>query len=477
MLNELTIIKAHEGLKKKKFSSVELTRACLESAKKQKNLNAFITVMEKEALDSAKAIDKSGKFNNPLSGVPVAIKDNMNIFGVRTTAGSKILENYIAPYDATVVKKLKECGAVFLGKANMDEFACGASNETSFFGPVKNPHDITRVPGGSSGGSTVAVAANEAIYALGSDTGGSIRQPAALCGVVGLKPTYGRVSRYGLLAMASSLDQIGPLTKTVEDAAIVFQAIAGRDEKDSATVEKAVPHYSDEIKKSIKGLKVGVPKEYFVSGMDKEVEKAVRDSIKKLEELGAKIIDVSLPHAEYGLSVYYILMPCELSSNLSRYQGVKYGFSDRSGKTLLDNYLDTRGKGFGDEIRRRIMLGTYALSAGYYDAYYLQAQKVRSLVKRDFEEAFKKVDCLVTPTSPTVAFKIGEKMDDPLSMYLADIFTVSANIAGVPAISVPCGSVKPKDGQSELPVGLQIIGKDFDEATVLRVGWNLEKSK
>ncbi len=477
MLNELTIIKAHEGLKKKKFSSVELTRACLESAKRQKNLNAFITVMEKEALDSAKAIDKSGKFNNPLSGVPVAIKDNMNIFGVRTTAGSKILENYIAPYDATVVKKLKECGAVFLGKANMDEFACGASNETSFFGPVKNPHDITRVPGGSSGGSTVAVAANEAIYALGSDTGGSIRQPAALCGVVGLKPTYGRVSRYGLLAMASSLDQIGPLTKTVEDAAIVFQAIAGRDEKDSATVEKAVPHYSDEIKKSIKGLKVGVPKEYFVSGMDKEVEKAVRDSIKKLEELGAKIIDVSLPHAEYGLSVYYILMPCELSSNLSRYQGVKYGFSDRSGKTLLDNYLDTRGKGFGDEIRRRIMLGTYALSAGYYDAYYLQAQKVRSLVKRDFEEAFKKVDCLVTPTSPTVAFKIGEKMDDPLSMYLADIFTVSANIAGVPAISVPCGSVKPKDGQSELPVGLQIIGKDFDEATVLRVGWNLEKSK
>ena len=477
MLNELTIIKAYEGLKKKKFSSVELTRACLDAIKKQKNLNAFITVMEKEALDSAKAIDKSGKFNNPLSGVPVAIKDNMNIFGVRTTAGSKILENYIAPYDATVVKKLKECGAVFLGKANMDEFACGASNETSFFGPVKNPHDITRVPGGSSGGSTVAVAANEAIYALGSDTGGSIRQPAALCGVVGLKPTYGRVSRYGLLAMASSLDQIGPLTKTVEDAAIVFQAIAGRDEKDSATVEKAVPHYSDEIKKSIKGLKVGVPKEYFVSGMDKEVEKAVRDSIKKLEELGAKIIDVSLPHAEYGLSVYYILMPCELSSNLSRYQGVKYGFSDRSGKTLLDNYLDTRGKGFGDEIRRRIMLGTYALSAGYYDAYYLQAQKVRSLVKRDFEEAFKKVDCLVTPTSPTVAFKIGEKMDDPLSMYLADIFTVSANIAGVPAISVPCGSVKPKDGQSELPVGLQIIGKDFDEATVLRVGWNLEKSK
>jgi aspartyl-tRNA(Asn)/glutamyl-tRNA(Gln) amidotransferase subunit A len=477
MLNELTILQAHEGLKKKEFSSLELTQACLDSIKKQeKNLNAFISLTEKVALESAKAIDKNGNFENALAGIPVAIKDNLNITNIKTTAASKILKNYIAPYDATVIKKLKEQGMILLGKTNMDEFACGSSTETSYFGPTKNPHDLKRVPGGSSGGSAVAVAANECIYALGSDTGGSIRQPASLCGVVGLKPTYGRVSRYGLLAMASSLDQIGPLVKNVEDAAIVLEVIAGRDQNDSTTVKQPVPSYIKEIKKSIKGLKIGVPKEYFVKGIDKDVEGVVRDAIKKLEDLGAKIIDVSLPHAEYGLAVYYIIMPSELSSNLARYDGVKYGFSDRSGKTLLDNYLDTRGKGLGAEIRRRIMLGTYTLSAGYYDAYYLQAQRVRTLVSQDFKNTFEKVDCLVTPTSPTVAFKIGEKIDDPLSMYLSDIYTVSANIAGVPAISIPCSTTKPKDGQKELPVGLQIIGPQFDERRILQVAWNLEQA-
>jgi len=499
-LNEFTIENAHEGLKKKEFSSEDLTKSCLEHIEKvDKNINAFITILKKEALDSAREIDKKKDFKNYLAGIPLAIKDNMSILGVRTTAGSRILENFYATYDATAVKKLKEAGAIFLGKANMDEFACGSSNETSYYGPVKNPHDLERVPGGSSGGSTAAVAANECIAALGSDTGGSIRQPASLCGIVGLKPTYGRVSRYGLLAMASSLDQIGPLTKTVKDSAILFQTIAGQDLMDSTTTPSNSPFvrgrksdfpllikegvgevdgFLSEIEKDIRGLKIGVPKEYFsaeMEGLDKEVRKRIEEAIKKLEKLGAEIDDtISLPHSPYALAVYYVLMPSELSSNLERFDGVKYGYSNRSGKTLLDNYMDTRGEGFGAEIRRRIMLGTYALSAGYYDAYYKKALKVRTLVLQDFLKAFERVDCIVSPTSPTVAFKLGEKINDPLSMYLGDVYTVSANIAGIPAISIPCGMAKPKDGKTPLPVGLQIMGKHFDEATILRVARNFE---
>lgn len=501
-LNKLTILDAHKGLKDGEFSCEELTQSCLDRIEKNdKNINAFITILKKEALEKAKDVDKKKEFGNYLSGIPLAIKDNMAIQGIRTTSGSKILENYIAPYDATVIKKLKDADAVFLGKANMDEFACGSSNETSYFGPVKNPHDLERVPGGSSGGSTAAVAAHECIAALGSDTGGSIRQPASLCGIVGLKPTYGRVSRYGLFAMASSLDQIGSLTKTVKDSAILLQAIAGQDPMDSTTTPSNSPlrrgrksdfplltkegagevdDFLSGLEGDIKGLKIGIPKEYFsneMEGLDANVKKVIEKAIKKLERLGAEIDDtISLPYSKYALAVYYILMPSELSSNLERFDGVKYGFSDRVGKTLLDNYLDTRGTGFGAEIRRRIMLGTYTLSAGYYDAFYKKALKVRTLVLRDFEEAYKKVDCLVTPTSPTVAFKLGEKASDPLSMYLIDIYTVSANIAGIPAISIPCGEALPKDGKIPLPVGLQIMGKHFDEATILRVARNFEQN-
>jgi len=477
-LNTLTIKKAHEGLLKKEFSSVDLTKACLEQIKKiESKVKAFITVTEDLAMEQAKEVD--GKLTRGgelklLEGLPVAIKDNITINGVRTTAGSKMLENYIAPYDATVIRKLKEEGMVMVGRTNMDEFAMGSSTETSYFGPTKNPWDLTRVPGGSSGGSAVAVAADECIYALGSDTGGSIRQPASFCGVVGLKPTYGRVSRYGLLAMASSLDQIGPLTKTVEDAALVLEKISGRDKMDSTTIERKEEFgnwATRDLKKDIKGIKIGVPKEYFISGMDKEVENSVKEAIKKLEEIGAEIEEVSLPHTKYALAVYYIIMPSEVSANLARYDGIKYGYSNQRGNNLLEVYLKSRQEGFGEEVRRRIMLGTYSLSAGYYDAYYLKAQKVRTLVKKDFEEAFKKVDCLLTPTSPISAFKLGEKFGDPLTMYLADIFTVSINVAGVPALSLPCGFTS-----NNLPIGLQIIGKYFDEETILRVGYNYEQA-
>lgn len=475
----MTIKQAHQGLSKKEFSCLELTKACLDRIKEIDNqLKAFISVEEKQTLEQAKVIDTKigqGQDFNILQGVPSAVKDVINIVGQKTTAGSKILENYQAPYDATVIEKLKSANSIFLGKTNLDEFACGSSTENSYFGPSKNPWDKERVPGGSSGGSAVAVAANECIYALGSDTGGSIRLPASFCGVVGLKPTYGRVSRFGLLAMASSLDQIGPITKTVEDAAIVLNYIAGRDPKDSTTVNKKVQDYAKNLNKEIKGLKIGVPKEYFVKGIEKEVEKSVREAIKKLEDLGAKVSEVSLPHSKYALSAYYIIMPSELSSNLARYDGVKYGFSAKE-ESLLQNYLQTRAQGFGAEIRRRLMIGAYSLSAGYYEAYYLQAQKVRTKIIDDFNQVFSQVDCLVTPISPTVAFKLGEKVDDPLTMYLTDIYTVSANIAGIPAISIPCGLAKPKEGEKELPVGLQILGKHFDEATILQVANNYEKA-
>lgn len=469
-LTDLTIIKAHQDLLKRKFSATSLCKAYLDRIKeKDKDIFSYLTVVEDLALSQAKKSDDliSKKRSLPLlSGVPAAIKDIILIKDVKCTAASKILENYIAPYDATVIKKLKAENVVFLGKTNMDEFAMGSSTENSAFGPTRNPNDLKRVAGGSSGGSAAAVANNECVYALGSDTGGSIRLPASFCGVVGLKPTYGAVSRYGLIAFASSLDQIGPITKTVKDAKIVFDAIKGKDSFDSTSVEWPKIDYFDGLK--VKNLRIGIPKEYFVKGIDPEVEKLIKQAIKKYEEMGAKIEEVSLPHTEYALPSYYIISPSEASANLARYDGIKYGFSDKKVKKLIDVYLKSREKGFGDEVRRRIMLGTYALSSGYYEAYYLRAQKVRTLIKEDFEKVFKKVDILLTPTSPFTAFKIGEKIKDPLSMYLVDIYTVSVNLAGLPALSLPCGKI------NNLPVGLQIIGKPFEEDLILETGQALE---
>jgi aspartyl-tRNA(Asn)/glutamyl-tRNA(Gln) amidotransferase subunit A len=401
----------------------------------------------------------------------VGIKDVMSTRGVRTTAGSKILEKYVPPYDCTAVARLKAAGAVVLGKMNCDEFAMGSSNENSGYGPVRNPRDLTRVPGGSSGGSAAAVAADMAVFTLGSDTGGSIRQPASFCGVVGLMPTYGRVSRYGLIAFASSLDHIGPLTKTVKDAAIVLRTIAGRDPMDSTSAEVPVPDYAVELDKPVRGLKLGVAKEYLGEGLDDEVRQAVESAIEKLKGLGCEIVPVSLPHTPYAIPTYYLIATAEASSNLARYDGVRYSHRARGVRTLSEMYRRSRDEGFGAEVKRRIMLGTYALSAGYYDAYYLKAQKVRTLLTRDFEEAFRKVDAIVTPTSPTAAFRLGEKSNDPLAMYLADIYTVTADLAGIPGISVPCGETREK-----LPIGLQILGKHFDEATILRVAHAWEQA-
>ena len=481
-LTDLTITKAHQGLIKKEFSALELCKAYLEKIKeKDKEIFAFLTVIEDLALSQAKKVDdmiSTGKKIPLISGVPCAIKDVILVEDVKCTAGSRILENYIAPYDATVIKNLKEENCVILGKTNQDEFAMGSSTENSAFKITKNPNDLKRVPGGSSGGSAAAVAADECVYALGSDTGGSIRQPASFCGIVGLKPTYGTVSRFGLIAFASSLDQIGPMTKTVEDAKIVFDAIKGKDEMDSTSVE------SPEIKTPtkflvggrIKNLVIGVPKEYFIKGIDTEVEKVIKRAIKKYEEAGAKVEEISLPHTEYALPCYYIIAPSEASANLARYDGIKYGHSTADNPTiqqsnsLIDVYLKSREEGFGNEVRRRIMLGTYALSAGYYEAYYLRAQKVRTLIKEDFDKAFKSVDAIFTPVSPTPPFKLGEKIDDPLTMYLSDIFTISVNLAGLPALSLPCGKV------DKLPVGLQIIGKPFEENKILEIGKIFEKN-
>ena len=475
-LHELTVAHAGAGLAKKEFSSEELTRACFGQIKKtEPSLHSFISVTESQAVKQARAVDKAGDFSQPLAGIPAGIKDLFCTAGVKTTAASKILDDYTPPYSATAVRRLFDRGAVMVGKNNLDEFACGSSTETSAFGPSKNPWDLERVPGGSSGGSAAAVAADQCLYALGTDTGGSIRQPAALCGVVGLKPTYGRVSRFGVVAMASSLDQVGPITKTVEDAAIVLQAIAGVDPLDSTTVDQPVPDYRAGLAAGIKGLTVGVPKEFFGEGLQPDVRAAVEQAIEQLKALGATVREVSLPHSPFALAVYYILMPSELSSNLARYDGLRYGLTANK-QTLLENYLATRAQGFGPEIRRRVMLGTYALSAGYYDAYYRKAQKVRTLVRRDFDHAFEQVDCLVTPTTPTVVFKLGEKTGDPLSMYLSDVLTVSINIAGVPAISIPCGLAKPANGKTKLPVGLQIIGNHFDEETILRVAHAYEQA-
>ncbi|UCG10351.1 MAG: Asp-tRNA(Asn)/Glu-tRNA(Gln) amidotransferase subunit GatA [Dehalococcoidia bacterium] len=473
--NRPTIHEANQLLKSRKLSSVELTRACLERIKEaEPKVHALVTVTDQAALKQAEAADKllAQKDNhNPLTGIPVLIKDNMCTKGVRTTCSSKILENFIPPYDATVVEKLNNAGAVVLGKANMDEFAMGSSTENSALFTTGNPWDLSRVPGGSSGGSAAAVAAGETIYALGSDTGGSIRQPAGFCNVVGLKPTYGRVSRYGLVAFASSLDQIGPLTQDVTDCALVLNAIAGYDPRDSTSVPHPTPDYTRCLSAELKGLKIGIPKEYFVAGIQPEVEAAIRTAIDKLAGLGARIDwEVSLPHTSYALAVYYIIAPSEASANLARYDGVKYGFSYKETDNMWTAMEKTRQHGFGAEVKRRIMLGTYALSAGYYDAWYLKAQKVRTLIRREFDRLFEKFDALVTPTSPTTPFKIGEKTDDPLQMYLSDVCTIPVNIAGLPAISIPAGFA---DG---LPIGMQIIGKPFSEETILKIAYAYEQA-
>ena len=471
----LTIDAARSAVQARKTTAASLAQAFYSRIEKDDSrIGAYLTLSKDRALQQAERMDSlaaKGEELPPLGGVPVAIKDVMVTRGVRTTAGSKILDNYIPPYDCTAVARMEAAGAVVLGKLNCDEFAMGSSNENSAWRPVHNPRDLSRVPGGSSGGSAAAVAADMAVATLGSDTGGSIRQPASFCGVVGLMPTYGRVSRYGLIAFASSLDRIGPLTKTVKDAAIILRTIAGRDPMDSTSADVPVPDYAAEMEKPVRGLKLGVAKEYFGEGLDSEVRKSVEAAIQKLAQSGCEIVPVSLPHTEYAIPTYYIVATAEASSNLARFDGVRYGYRDREAHTLSEMYRRSREHGFGAEVKRRIMLGTYALSAGYYEAYYLKAQKVRTLLVRDFEEAFKKVDAIVTPTSPTAAFKLGEKVDDPLAMYLADIFTVTADLAGIPGISVPCGETK-----ENLPIGLQILGKHFDEGTILRVAHGCEQA-
>ncbi len=469
-LNELTIKEASEKLKSGEITSQELTQACLDEIEhKDKDIHAFLLVLKDEAIKSAKESDERYRNNQPLSqidGIPVAIKDNMCMLDTKTTAGSKILENFVAPYDATVISKLKSAGAVIIGKTNLDEFAMGSSTENSAYGVTRNPHDLDRVPGGSSGGSAAAVAANMCIAALGSDTGGSIRQPASFCGITGFKPTYGAVSRYGLMAMASSLDQIGPMTKTAEDAEILFDLIKGYDEKDSTSLSFQTGGAQD---LESRNLKIGIPREYFAEGLDSEVKKVIEAAIGKFKAMGAEIIDIELPNAKYALSCYYIIVPVEVASNMGRYDGIKYGFS-AEGDNLLEKYINSRSEGLGAEVKRRIILGTYTSSAGYIDQYYNQAQKVRALVKQDFEEAFSKVDLILGPVMPTTAFKIGEKSDDPLKMYLSDIYTISVNLAGLPAMSVPAGNI---DG---LPVGLHLIGPQLSDSKILKIAQEFENN-
>jgi aspartyl-tRNA(Asn)/glutamyl-tRNA(Gln) amidotransferase subunit A len=473
-INSLTIEFVRAAVVEKRTTAAALVEQFYDGIKADDaDIHAYLTLSQDRAFAQAKHIDglvSKGDPLPPLAGVPLGIKDVMVTRGVRTTAGSKILENFIPPYDCTAVARLEAAGAIVLGKMNCDEFAMGSSNENSAYGPVRNPRDKSRVPGGSSGGSAAAVAAGTAVATLGSDTGGSIRQPASFCGVVGLMPTYGRVSRYGLIAFASSLDHIGPLTKTVKDAAILLGVIAGHDPLDSTSADVPVPDYEADLAKPVNGLKIGVPKEYFGEGLDAEVRAAVEAGIAKLQSAGCQIIPISLPHTAYAVPTYYVIATAEASANLARYDGVRYGYRSKGARTLSEMYRKSRDEAFGSEVKRRIMLGTYALSSGYYDAYYLKAQRVRTLLTRDFEQAFQKVDAIVTPTAPTPAFKIGEKSDDPLSMYLADIYTVTADLAGVPGISVPCGKT-----QSGLPIGLQVLGRHFDESTVLRVAAAVEQ--
>lgn len=464
----------HDKLVSKEISAVELAQSVFRRVDAvEKEVKAYLTETQDSAFEQAKRVDEKiarGETVAPLAGIPGAIKDNICTKGIRTTCASKILAHFVPPYDATVIKKLAAQDMVMVGKANLDEFAMGGSTENSGFFPTHNPWDVTAVPGGSSGGSAAAVAAGEAIWALGSDTGGSIRQPAAYCGLVGLKPTYGRVSRFGLVAFASSLDQIGPLTRDVTDCAIVMNAISGHDPYDSTSINTDVPDYTKSLVNDVKGLKIGLPREYFVSGMDPEVEKAIHKAIDQLVAMGAEYKEISMPHTEYALSAYYLIAPAEASSNLARYDGVGYGYRAEGGTDIVDMYKKTRSQAFGPEVKRRIMLGTYALSSGYYDAYYLKALQVRTLVKQDFDKAFEEVDVLITPTAPTTAFKIGEKTNDPLAMYLQDVCTIPINLAGVPGISIPCGFA------GGLPIGLQIIGKPLGEETLIRTAYTFEQN-
>jgi len=473
-LYQLTAHRLHELLVNKEVSSEEITSSVLDRIKKvDETVRAYVTVIEENALKTARKVD--GKINagediHPLSGIPVAVKDNMCTQGIRTTCSSRILYNYIPPYNATAIERLSEIDAVIIGKTNMDEFAMGSSCENSAFFPTCNPWSPDRVAGGSSGGSSAAVAADETIVSIGSDTGGSIRLPAAYCGVVGMKPTYGAVSRYGLIAFASSLDQIGPFGKDVKDCALLLNVLCGHDPKDSTSVKYNVPDYTTYLENNVKGLKIGIPKEYMGEGIDPEIKQAVQQATEKMASLGAEVEETSLPHTKHGLSAYYLIAPAEASSNLARYDGVRYGYRAEDCEDVVDMFKKTRSEGFGPEVKRRIMLGTYALSAGYYDAYYNKALKVRTLIKRDFDTAFEKYDILMSPTSPIPPFKRGEKVDDPLQMYLVDICTLSVNLAGIPAISLPAGLV---DG---LPVGLQLMGKPFDEGTLLRAAYTFEQN-
>ena len=470
----LSISQLRKKLLNGETTSVALTRSCLERIQTTDDqLNIFITICEEEAMRAAVEADRQLANGQSvlLTGIPIAVKDIFNTRDIRTTCGSKILDNYVAPYDATAVKHLQEQGAIIVGKLNMDEFAMGSSNENSAAGAVHNPWDVSRVPGGSSGGSAAAVAAGQVVATLGTDTGGSIRQPASHCGVVGLKPTYGRVSRYGVIAFASSLDQVGPLARSVEDCALMLSAVAGYDPADSTSVDCAVPDYLDNLKAGVKGKKIGLPKEYFIEGLDPDVKLAVEAAIETYRQLGAEIIDVSLPHTDYSVASYYLIATAEASSNLARYDGVRFGVRQDDGSGLIGMYEQTRAAGFGEEVKRRIMLGTYALSSGYYDAYYLKAQKVRTLIRQDFLNAFEQVDLLLTPVAPTPAFKIGEMLDDPLQMYLSDIFTIPVNLAGTCAMSLPCGF-----SQEGLPIGLQLIGQPFAEADILQAAYAYEQA-
>jgi len=475
-LRRLTLVELKNKFTKGEVSAAEIVKAYFQRiTAAEPKVKAYITTMRKDTLTrEADDLDyklRSWRKTMPLMAMPIAVKDNICTEGVKTTCGSRMLENFVPPYDATVVSRLKEHGYFLIGKTNLDEFAMGSSTENSAFGPTRNPWNLACIPGGSSGGSAAAVAADLCVAALGSDTGGSIRQPAACCGVVGLKPTYGRVSRYGLVAFASSLDQIGPITKDVRDAAVLLQAIAGHDPLDSTSADVPVPDYQKGLKENMRGVKVGVPLEFFAEGLDPEVELAVRTAIIQMQALKAEIKEISLPATKYAVSTYYLIATAEASSNLARYDGVKYGYRAAKEKGLLEMYMKTRQEGFGAEVKRRIMLGTYALSAGYYDAYYGKAQAVRTLIKRDFDEAFKEVDVIVTPTMPTPAFKLGEKIQDPLQMYLSDIYTISVNLAGVPAIVVPCGI-----SSGKLPIGLQIIGRPFEEEKILRAAYAYEQA-
>jgi aspartyl-tRNA(Asn)/glutamyl-tRNA(Gln) amidotransferase subunit A len=473
---QLGVESIRSGLAGKRFTAQSVVDECYRSIHAENGeINAFLTLCEDRARQQARRMDDlaaKGDPLPPLAGVPMGIKDVMVTKGVRSTAGSKILENFIPPYDCTAVARLEAAGAIILGKTNCDEFAMGSSTENSAYGPVRNPRDKSRVPGGSSGGSAAAVAAGMSVAALGSDTGGSVRQPAAFCGVVGMMPTYGRVSRYGLIAFASSLDHIGTLTRTVKDAAAVLRCIAGRDPMDSTSADVPVPDYLQEMNRPIQGLRLGVPREYFEAGLDAEIRAAIETSIDKLKSAGCEIVPIFLPHTRYAVPAYYVIATAEASANLARFDGVRYGHRAENPKSLSDLYRRSRDEGFGTEVKRRIILGTYVLSSGYYDAYYRKAQQVRTLLARDFEEAFAKVDAIVAPTTPTPAFKIGEKTNDPVAMYLEDIYTVTADLVGVPGISVPCGTTR-----TGLPIGLQIFGKHFDEGTVLRVAQGVEAQR